>query len=68
MKRLILLLSLLGTLFAVAGCGDGMVDNRRARMHRAELIMEDDWKQFNDDIDLLLLNDRPLRTSRYVRD
>ena len=65
MKYWILLSVVFGAIFITTGCGDGVAYTRRERMHRWGEYYEDDMHEFNDDIDLLMLNDRPSRLSKW---
>ena len=52
--------------FGAIGCGgDGMAITRSERAERHRRIREIDRKQLNDDIDLILLQDRPGRLSEW---
>ena len=68
MKWWILLVALLGTLTFQAGCGDGMVRTHEDRMQFARDNLDHDMKQLIDDWDTFWLNDRKLRTTRWVTD
>ncbi len=65
MGRWTMLATLVATMALQTGCGDGMAYTRRERQHRARLNFENDMKQLADDVDLFLLNDQHLRTSRW---
>jgi hypothetical protein len=68
MGRWVLLIGFLATMAFQWGCGDGVAYTRRERMHRADVIFENDMKQLNDDWDLFLQNDRKSRLSRWSTD
>lgn len=57
MIRWATILFVLIAMFAITGCGEGMAVSRRERQERHARIMEADLRQFNDDWDLLWLND-----------
>jgi len=57
MIRWAVLLVVFAAMTALSGCGEGMAISSRERMERHERILEYDEKQFNDDWDLLWLND-----------
>jgi len=63
MKRLLLLSGLLVSMILATGCGEGVAISRRERMERHKRILENDWKQINDDWDSFWLNDREGRLS-----
>jgi hypothetical protein len=58
MKRLVLLSVLLVAMILATGCGEGIAITRRERQERHKRILENDWKQINDDWDSFWLNDR----------
>jgi len=58
MKRLVLLSALLAMMILATGCGDGIAITRNERRERHKRILENDWKQINDDWDAFWLNDR----------
>lgn len=57
MIRWALILIVLASMFTLAGCGEGMAVTSRERAERHRRIFETDAKQFNDDWDLLWLNE-----------
>ncbi|NLX21168.1 MAG: hypothetical protein GXY55_05775 [Phycisphaerae bacterium] len=61
MKRVLIAAILLGLLSLAVGCGDGVAITSRERQERHRRIMENDWKQLNDDWDSFWLMDRPGR-------
>ena len=63
MKRLVLLSALLVAMILATGCGEGVAITRRERQERHKRILENDWKQINDDWDAFWLNDREGRLS-----
>jgi hypothetical protein len=65
MIRWAIVLCVFAATFAIAGCGDGMAITDRERQERHERILENDWRQFNDDWDLLWLNDNVGHLSPY---
>jgi hypothetical protein len=65
MKRLILLATLLSALILSTGCGDGVAYTRRERQEHWAQNFDEDMHQLNDDWDLIMLNDRPSRLSRW---
>lgn len=65
MKRMLFGLIVLGTLWLVSGCSDGIADTRRDRQERWKRILENDFKQLNDDLDSFMLMDQPSRLSPW---
>ena len=65
MRAWVLMATLLATITLATGCGSGMALTASERRHRSDKIFENDMKQLVDDIDMFLLNDRPLRTSSW---
>ena len=68
MKRLTLLASLLlGSLWFIAGCGDGLLHSEDGwRAQRAD-VAQDDQKQLVDDWNKFWLNDRKSRLTTFAR-
>lgn len=63
MMRWAILVALLVSFLASAGCGDGVALTRRERAQQHRRIYEMDMKQLNDDWDSFWLMDRPSRLS-----
>jgi hypothetical protein len=63
MKRILMGLIVLASLCLVCGCGGGIADDGRERQERWNRIFANDAKQFNDDVDAVLLMDQPGRLS-----
>ncbi len=53
------------TFLMIVGCGDGVAITRRERAERHKKILDLDAREFNDDWDLLWLNDRPNYLTPY---
>lgn len=65
MKRLWILATLSLFFLLSGGCGDGVEFTHRERMERWQRSAELDRKMIVDDVDLLLLEDRQSRLSRF---
>ena len=61
MKRLVLFAALAALAFSIAGCGDGTAESKRERQERYKRVMNNEFKQINDDWDSFWLMDRPSR-------
>ncbi|HOA73318.1 MAG TPA: hypothetical protein PL151_11625 [Phycisphaerae bacterium] len=57
MIRWAILFVVVASTFALTGCGDGMAITRRERAERHRQVLDIDARQFNDDWDLLWLNE-----------
>ena len=65
MKRWILMAAVLVGSLLAAGCGDGVASTRRDQQVSYTKGLKQDFRMLNDDITLLLLNERPSRLSRF---
>jgi hypothetical protein len=65
MKRWVLLAIVTLSSLLVTGCGDGVALTREERTRKMKKGLELDARMVNDDFDLLLLNTRPSRLSRF---
>ena len=68
MKRWVLIAALLlGSMWFVAGCGDGLMHSEEEWRAQREAVREDDMKQLTDDWNVFWLNERKARTTRFTR-
>lgn len=65
MRRWVLLAIVALSSLMVTGCGDGVALSREERFRNMKKGMELDARMLNDDWDLLWLNTRPSRLSRF---
>ena len=63
MKRIVLGLIVVGSLWFMSGCAEGVAETGRERQERWKRVFANDAKQFNDDVDAFLLMDQPGRLS-----
>ena len=65
MKRWIFLLIMLGTLLGLTGCGAGMATTSSERAHNIQKGLARENRMLADDLDHLMLTDRPSRLTRW---
>lgn len=65
MRRWVLLAIVVLSSLVVTGCGDGVALTREERFSKMQRGLELDARMLNDDWDLLWLNTRPSRLSRF---
>ena len=68
MKRCVILATLVATIVLAAGCGDGVAYTRRERQERNRRILDNDMKQLVDDWDMLWLNERESRRTKWRKE
>ncbi len=65
MRRWLVLVVMAVSSLMLVGCGDGVARSKEDRFKAIQRGLELNARMMNDDIDLLILNTRPSRLSRY---